>query len=152
MIADHIFENLITFRYLIKLLTYPLASKIGSQDIVLVHSRGMNSRATEYKHTEDYLKRKTIEKYVRCFVDWPPCFRPVTAHAPFTLLTMRMCSYWLRTWRPHMCTPFAHAFAYAIKQTPYAFASKIILCMYLLYGRATPLKFVCPRISHYACY
>ena len=28
---------------------------------------------TEYKHTEDYLKRKTIEKYVRCFVDWPPC-------------------------------------------------------------------------------
>ena len=89
---------------------------------------------TEYKHTEDYLKRKTIEKYVRCFVDWPPCSWPVTAHAPFTLLTLRMCSYWLRTWRPHMYTPFAHAFAYAIKQTPYAFVSKIILCMYLLYA------------------
>ena len=27
----------------------------------------------EYKHTEDSLKWKTIEKYVRCFVDWPPC-------------------------------------------------------------------------------
>ena len=24
-------------------------------------------------HAEDYLKRKTIEKYVRCFVGWPPC-------------------------------------------------------------------------------
>ena len=23
-------------------------------------------------HTEDYLKRKTIEKYVRCFFDRPP--------------------------------------------------------------------------------
>ena len=45
-----------------------------------------------------------------------------------------MCSYWLRTWRPHMYTPFAYAFAYEIKQTPYAFVSKIILCMYLLYG------------------
>ena len=33
-----------------------------------------------------------------------------------------------------MYTPFAYAFAYAIKQTPCAFASKIILCMYLLYG------------------
>ena len=33
-----------------------------------------------------------------------------------------------------MYTPFAYAFAYAIKQTPYAFVSKIILCMYLLYG------------------
>ena len=32
-----------------------------------------------------------------------------------------------------MYTPFAHAFAYAIKQTPYAFVAKIILCMYLLY-------------------
>ena len=30
---------------------------------------------------------------------------------------------------------FAYAFAYAIKQTPYAFVSKIILCMYLLYDR-----------------
>ena len=30
---------------------------------------------------------------------------------------------------------FAYAFAYAIKQTPYAFVSKIILCMYLLYGK-----------------
>ena len=29
--------------------------------------------------------------------------------------------------------PFAYAFAYAIKQTPYAFVAKIILCMYLLY-------------------
>ena len=26
------------------------------------------------------------------------------------------------------------AFAYVIKQTPYAFVAKIILCMYLLYG------------------
>ena len=32
-----------------------------------------------------------------------------------------------------MYTPFANAFAYAIKQTPYAFVAKIILCMYLLY-------------------
>ena len=86
-------------------------------------------QVTEYKHTEDYLKRKTIEKYVSCFADWPPCSWPVTAHAPFTLLTLRMCSYWLRTWRPHRYPPFA----YAIKQTPYAFVSKIILCMYLLY-------------------
>ena len=29
---------------------------------------------------------------------------------------------------------FAYAFAYAIKQTPYAFVAKIILCMYLLYA------------------
>ena len=35
-----------------------------------------------------------------------------------------------------MYTPFAHAFAYAIKQTPYAFVAKIILCMYLLYDLA----------------
>ena len=27
----------------------------------------------------------------------------------------------------------AYAFAYAIKQTPYAFVAKIILCIYLLY-------------------
>ena len=56
-----------------------------------------------------------------------------------------MCSYWLRTWRPHMYTPFAHAictrhlhtpFAYAITKTPYAFFAKITLCMYLLYGWA----------------
>ena len=33
-----------------------------------------------------------------------------------------------------MYTPFAYAFAYAIKQTPYAFVAKIILCMYLLYA------------------
>ena len=32
-----------------------------------------------------------------------------------------------------MYTSFAYAFAYAIKQTPYAFVAKIILCMYLLY-------------------
>ena len=32
-----------------------------------------------------------------------------------------------------MYTPFAYAFAYVIKQTPYAFVAKIILCMYLLY-------------------
>ena len=31
------------------------------------------SVTTEYKQTEDYLKRKTIENYVRCFCDWPPC-------------------------------------------------------------------------------
>ena len=35
-----------------------------------------------------------------------------------------------------MYTPFAHAFAYTIKQTPYAFVAKIILCMYLLYDLA----------------
>ena len=29
-------------------------------------------------------------------------------------------------------TPFAHAFAYAIKKTPYAFFAKITLCMYIL--------------------
>ena len=29
-----------------------------------------------------------------------------------------------------MYRPFAHAFAYAIKQTPYAFVAKIILCMF----------------------
>ena len=28
---------------------------------------------TEYNYTEDYLKRKTIEKYISGFVDWPPC-------------------------------------------------------------------------------
>ena len=28
-----------------------------------------------------------------------------------------------------MYTPFAQAFAYAIKQTPYAFVAKIILCI-----------------------
>ena len=33
-----------------------------------------------------------------------------------------------------MYTPFAHAFAYAIKQTPYAFVAKIILWKYLIYG------------------
>ena len=33
-------------------------------------SSEINCNDTEYKHTEDYLKRKTIEKYVRCFVDW----------------------------------------------------------------------------------
>ena len=33
-----------------------------------------------------------------------------------------------------MYTTFAYAFAYAIKQTPYAFVAKVILCMYLLYG------------------
>ena len=32
-----------------------------------------------------------------------------------------------------MYTPFAHAFL--IKQTPYAFVAKIILCTYLLYDR-----------------
>ena len=31
-------------------------------------------------------------------------------------------------------TPFAHAFAYAIKKTPYAFFAKITLCMYILCG------------------
>ena len=31
----------------------------------------------------------------------------------------------------HQYTPFAHAFAYAIKQTPYAFVAKIILCMFV---------------------
>ena len=35
-----------------------------------------------------------------------------------------------------MYTPFAYAFAYVIKQTPYAFVAKIILCMYLLYDKA----------------
>ena len=30
--------------------------------------------------------------------------------------------------------PFAHAFAYAIKKTPYAFFAKITLCMYILCG------------------
>ena len=29
-------------------------------------------------------------------------------------------------------TPFAHAFAYAIKKTPYAFFAEITLCMYIL--------------------
>ena len=32
-----------------------------------------------------------------------------------------------------MYTSFAHAFAYAITKTPYAFFAKITLCMYLLY-------------------
>ena len=30
------------------------------------------------------------------------------------------------------------SFAYALKQTPYAFVAKIILCMYLLYGGMLP--------------
>ena len=38
----------------------------------------------------------------------------------------------------NMAATYVHAiciaFAYAIKQTPYAFVAKIILCMYLLYG------------------
>ena len=33
----------------------------------------LETNDTEYKHTEDYLKRKTIENYVRCFFDRPPC-------------------------------------------------------------------------------
>ena len=33
----------------------------------------LHDQITEYKYTEDYLKRKKIEKHVRCFVDWPPC-------------------------------------------------------------------------------
>ena len=33
-----------------------------------------------------------------------------------------------------MYTLFEHGFAYAIKQTSYAFFAKIILCMYILYG------------------
>ena len=37
-----------------------------------------------------------------------------------------------------MYTPFAHAFAYPIKQTPYAFVAKIILCVYWLYAQAFP--------------
>ena len=32
-------------------------------------------------------------------------------------------------------TPFAHAFAYAIKKTPFAFFAKITLCMYILCGQ-----------------
>ena len=48
-------------------------------------------------------------------------------------------------WRPHMHTSFAYAFAYAIKQTPYAFVSKIILCMYLLYD--TVVQFWAGRSS-----
>ena len=44
-----------------------------------------------------------------------------------------MCSYWPRTWRPIMYTPFAHALAYAINKTPYVilywFSVKITLCM-----------------------
>ena len=48
-----------------------------------------------------------------------------------------MSSYWLRTWRPRAHEhAFAYAFAYIIKQTPYAFVAKIILCMYLLYAMA----------------
>ena len=48
-------------------------------------------------------------------------------------------------------TPFAHAFAYAIKKTPYAFFAKITLCMYvlcdstkfleILHSNKTPNKF-----------
>ena len=40
---------------------------------------------------------------------------------------------------------FAYAFAYAIKQTPYAFVAKIILCMYLLYDHS--LVYLCRKIS-----
>ena len=40
-----------------------------------------------------------------------------------------------------MYTPFAHAFAYAIKQAPYPFVAKIILCMYLLYGNTDVFTF-----------
>ena len=48
---------------------------------------------------------------------------------------------------------FAYAFAYAIKQTPYAFVSKIILCMYLLYAPGIArqiwrvLRTKCPAVS-----
>ena len=58
-----------------------------------------------------------------------------------SLLYLQEHGPWLRTWRPHMHTPFAYAFAYAIKQTPYAFVSKIILCMYLLYASEVYIKF-----------
>ena len=39
-----------------------------------------------------------------------------------------------------MYTSFAYAFAYAIKQTPYAFVAKITLCMYLLYDEDSMVK------------
>ena len=39
----------------------------------LFNFQGRYHRTTEYKHTEDYLKRKTMENSVRCFFDWPPC-------------------------------------------------------------------------------
>ena len=60
-----------------------------------------------------------------------------------------MCSYWLRTWRPRMYTPFAYAFAYVIKQTPYAFVAKIILCMYLLYDGGVILTMACVRTRYW---
>ena len=52
-----------------------------------------------------------------------------------------------------MYTPFAYAFAYAfanaIKQRPYAFVAKIILCMYLLYGNTQRASHVNPEVRHY---
>ena len=37
-------------------------------------------------------------------------------------------------------TPFAHAFACAIKKTPYAFFAKITLCMYILCDYSTDAR------------
>ena len=50
-----------------------------------------------------------------------------TAHVP--LLAKNMAATHVHA--------FAYAFAYAIKQTPYAFVAKIILCMYLLYAQGS---------------
>ena len=46
-------------------------------------------------------------------------------------------------------TPFAHAFAYAIKKTPYAFFAKITLCMYILCGSITCACSACRRYAMY---
>ena len=48
-------------------------SLLDHRAVVDLKKMHIHHHATEYKHTEDYLKRKTIEKYVRCFVNWPPC-------------------------------------------------------------------------------
>ena len=60
-----------------------------------------------------------------------------TAHVPLLAENMAATMY----------TPFAYAFAYAIKQTPYAFVAKIILCMYSM-TRASKLKFHPPPPTH----
>ena len=58
-----------------------------------------------------------------------------TAHVP--LLAKNMAATHVHV--------FAYAFAYAIKQTPYAFVAKIILSMYLLYGLIEPyFNYCCP--------
>ena len=70
-----------------------------------------NALATEYKHTEDYLKRKTIENYVSCFFLLAAMFLAsnctctvyftYTAHVP--LLAKNMAATHVHAICTHIC-------------------------------------------------